>query len=303
MTSVSVRQDEARTGAGPLPDVPGVVHRFVTARGTRFHVAEAGTGEPVLLLHGTAQHWYAWRKVIPELAGEYRLFCLDLRGCGWSEATRRGYGTAQQVHDVLAVMDALGLERVRLIGHDSGGWLGFALCLHAPERFSGFVALNITHPWPGQATLFRTAWRFWYTALWEYPGAGRFVLRRWPWFTRFLLRRWAGPPCRWDPDALEEFVRASRTRSGSRAIQQALWQFVLRDIPALALHRHSRGRLTVPTLIVGGQKDPVSRPVSSRRMADHADDLEIALVPGWHLLAETAPRIVAAAVREHFVRC
>ena len=303
MTSVSVRQDEARTGAGPLPDVPGVVHRFVTARGTRFHVAEAGTGEPVLLLHGTAQHWYAWRKVIPELAGEYRLFCLDLRGCGWSEATRRGYGTAQQVHDVLAVMDALGLEQVRLIGHDSGGWLGFALCLYAPERFSGFVALNITHPWPGQATLFRTAWRFWYTALWEYPGAGRFVLRRWPWFTRFLLRRWAGPPYRWDPDALEEFVRASRTRSGSRAIQQALWQFVLRDIPALALHRHSRGRLTVPTLIVGGQKDPVSRPMPSRRMADHADDLEIAVVPGWHLLAETAPRIVAAAVREHFVRC
>jgi pimeloyl-ACP methyl ester carboxylesterase len=303
MTSVSVRQDEARTGAGPLPDVPGVVHRFVTARGIRFHVAEAGTGEPVLLLHGTAQHWYAWRKVIPELAGEYRLFCLDLRGCGWSEATRRGYGTAQQVHDVLAVMDALGLERVRLIGHDSGGWLGFALCLHAPERFSGFVALNITHPWAGQATLFRTAWRFWYTALWEYPGAGRFVLRRWPGFTRFLLRRWAGPPYRWDPAELEEFVQASRTRSGSRAIQQALWQFVLRDIPALALRRHSRGRLTVPTLIVGGQKDPVSRPVPSRRMADQVDELEIAVVPGWHLLAETAPRIVAAAVREHFGRC
>jgi pimeloyl-ACP methyl ester carboxylesterase len=298
MTSVSVRQDSARV----IPDVAGVTHRFVAARGARFHVAEAGAGDPVLLLHGLAQHWYAWRKVIPELAGEYRLFCLDLRGCGWSEGTRRGYGTGQQVLDVLAVMDALGLQRVRLVGHDSGGWLGFALCLHAPERFGGFVALNITHPWPGQATLIRTAWRFWYTALWEYPGAGRFVLRRWPGFTRFLLRRWAGRPYRWDRDELEEFVRASRTRSGSRAIQQALWQFVLRDIPALVLRRHSRRRLTVPTLIVGGQRDPGSRPVPSRRMADHADDLEIALVPGWHLLPETAPRIVAAAAREHFGR-
>jgi pimeloyl-ACP methyl ester carboxylesterase len=283
--------------------VPDVVHRFVTTRGTRFHVAEAGVGDPVLLLHGIAQHWYAWRKVIPELSGEYRLFCLDLRGCGWSEGTRRGYGTGQQLQDVLAVMDALGLERVRLIGHDGGGWLGFALCLHAPERFSRFVALNITHPWPGQATLIRTAWRFWYTALWEYPGAGRFVLRRWPGFTRFLLRHWAGRRYQWDPGALEEFVRASRTQSGSRAIQQALWQFVLRDIPALALRRHSRRRLAVPTLIVGGQKDPVSRPVPSRRMANYADDLEIAIVPGWHLLAETAPRIVAAAAREHFGRC
>ena len=307
MTSVYVRQDDARTGiktaARPLPDVPGVSHRFVAARGTQFHVAEAGTGDPVLLLHGLAQHWYAWRKVIPELAGEYRLFCLDLRGCGWSGATRRGYSTGQQVQDVLAVMDALGLGRVRLIGHAEGGWLGFALCLSAPERFSGFVALNATHPWPGQATLIRNAWRFWYTALWEYPGAGRLVLRRWPGFTRFLLRRWAGPPYRWDPAELEEFVQASRTRSGSRAIQQALWQFVLRDIPALALRRHSREHLAVPTLIVGGQKDPVSQPVQSRRMADHADDLEIAVVPGWHLLAETAPRIVAAAAREHFGQC
>ena len=299
MTSVAVRHDDALA----IPQVPGVTHRFVAARGTRFHVAEAGTGDPVLLLHGIAQHWYAWRKLIPELAGEYRLFCLDLRGCGWSEGTRRGYGTGQQVQDVLAVMDALGLERVRLVGHDSGGWLGFALCLHAPERFSGFVALNITHPWPGQATLIRTAWRFWYTALWEYPWVGGLVLRRWPGLTRFLLRRWAGPPYRWDTDDLDEFVRVSRTRSGSRAIQQALWQFVLRDIPALALRRHSRSRLAVPTLIVGGQKDPVSRPEPSRRMARHADDLEIAVVPGWHLLAETAPRIVAAAVREHFDRC
>ena len=298
MTSVAVRQDNAPA----IPRVPGVTHRFVAARGTRFHVAEAGAGDPVLLLHGTAQHWYAWRKVIPELAGEYRLFCLDLRGCGWSEGTRRGYSTGQQVQDVLAVMDALGLKRVRLVGHDSGGWLGFALCLHAPERFGGFVALNTTHPWPSQATLIRTAWRFWYTALWEYPGAGRVVLRRWPGFTRFLLRRWAGPPYQWDPDALEEFVRASRTRSGSRAIQQALWQFVLRDIPALVLHRHRRSRLAVPTLIMGGQKDPVSRPEPSRRMARQADDLEIAVVPGWHMLAETAPRIVAAAVREHFGR-
>jgi pimeloyl-ACP methyl ester carboxylesterase len=297
MTSVSVRQD----GTWTIPQVPGVTHRFVTARGARFHVTQAGAGDPVVLVHGSAQHWYAWRKLIPELAGHYQLFCLDLRGCGWSEATRRGYGTRDQARDVLAVMDALGLGRVRLIGHDSGGWLGFALCLLAPERFAGFVALNTTHPWPGRARLVRNAWRFWYTTLWEYPGAGGWVLRHWPGFTRFLLRRWAGPPYRWDPAELDEFVRASGTRSGSRAIQRSLWQFVLRDIPALVAG--GRGRLAVPTLILGGAKDPVSRPAASRRMARHVRDLEIAIVPGWHLLAETAPRIVAAAVRDHFGGC
>jgi pimeloyl-ACP methyl ester carboxylesterase len=297
MTSVSARQD----CAWAIPQVPGVTHRFVTVRGARFHVAQAGAGDPVVLLHGLAQHWYAWRKLIPELAGQYQLFCHDLRGCGGSEATRRGYGTREQARDVLAVMDALGLQRVRLIGHDSGGWLGFALCMLAPSRFGGFVALNTTHPWPGRARLVRSAWRFWYTALWEYPGVGGWVLRRWPGFTRFLLRRWAGPPYRWDPAELDEFIRASGTRSGSRAIQRSLWQFVLRDIPALVAG--GRGRLTVPTLILGGEKDPVSRPVASRRMARHVCDLEVVIVPGWHLLAETAPRIVAAAVRDHFGGC
>ncbi|HEX9528234.1 MAG TPA: alpha/beta hydrolase [Streptosporangiaceae bacterium] len=307
MTSLSALQGDAQMGAGPgdrpIPAVPGVVHRFVAARGARFHVAQAGAGDPVVLLHGLPQHWYAWRKVIPELAGEYQLFCVDLRGCGWSEATRRGYGMREQVRDILAVMDALGLKRVRLIGHENGGWLGFALCLSAPERFSGFLAVNTSHPWPGRARLVRNAWRFWYTAFWEYPGAGRLVLRHWPGFTRFLLRRWAGPSGQWDPAELEEFVQASSTRSGSRAIQQMLWQFVVRDIPALVLRSHRRSHLAVPTLILAGEKDPVSRPAPGKYLADHAGDLEIAIVPGWHLLAETAPRIVAAAAREHFGRC
>jgi pimeloyl-ACP methyl ester carboxylesterase len=305
MTPATARQDDGTAGRAegrPLPPVPGVSHRFVDARGTRFHVAQAGAGDPVLLLHGLPFHWYAWRRLIPELAGDYELFCPDLRGCGWSGATRHGYGTAGQVLDVLGVMDALGLGRVRLVGHDSGGWLGFALCLAAPGRFSGFVALNTPHPWPDRARLLRDAWRFWYTARWEYPVAGRLVLRHWPGFTRFLLRHWAGPSYRWDQAALEEFVRASRTPAGSRAVQEALWQFVLHEIPALALPGRRPGPLRVPTLILSGEKDPVARPVPGRRAAG-AGRLEFAAVPGRHLLAETDPGPVAAAVRGHFGTC
>ena len=116
MTSVSSRQDDAgaaaSTGAWPLPDVPGVVHRFVAARAPGSTSRRRATAIPSCC-YGLPLHWYAWRKVIPELAGEYRLYCLDLRGCGWSQATPRGYGTGEQALDVLAVMDALGLDRVR----------------------------------------------------------------------------------------------------------------------------------------------------------------------------------------------
>ena len=61
-------------------------HRYVDVPGVRLHVAEAGEGSPILLLHGWPQHWWIWRKVIPALAENYRVICPDLRGFGWSEA-------------------------------------------------------------------------------------------------------------------------------------------------------------------------------------------------------------------------
>src|SRR5687767_14115632 len=93
------RARPARTPAGttaqpisrPFPEVQGVSHRFVDAGGLHMHVAEAGEGEPVVLLHGWPQHWYEWRRQIPALAQHYRVICPDLRGFGWTDAPASGY--------------------------------------------------------------------------------------------------------------------------------------------------------------------------------------------------------------------
>src|SRR5215467_11922543 len=128
--------------ARPFPHVPGVTHRFVLVRGIRLHVAEAGGGDPVVLLHGFPQHWYAWRHVIPLLAGQYRLICPDWRGFGWSEAPPRGYDTASRAAGILALMDALGLRRARLIAHDRGARVAFVTALQAPDRVRHLLAVN-----------------------------------------------------------------------------------------------------------------------------------------------------------------
>lgn len=279
-------QTQAKPITG-MPQVPGVTQEFVAARGVPFHVARAGRGSPVVLLHGIPLHWYAWRKLIPLLEQTHELFCIDLRGCGWSASTKRGYGLADQVKDVLAVMDELGIESAKLIAHADAGWLGFALCLQAPERFTDLLALNTSHPWHPRAGLIKNAWRMWYTALWEYPVAGALVLRHWPSFTRFLLRRWAGKGYRWDPAELDAFAETARTTA--YPIQQMLWQFVL-NIPALARGKLAEQPLKVPARILAGNKDPVSRPVP-------VPGIEVEILNGGHLLAETAPRLVAAAVR------
>ena len=70
-----------------FPHVDGVEHRYVDAGRLRMHVAEAGAGEPVLLLHGWPQHWYLWRDVIHGWRPA-RVICPDLRGFGWTAVAR-----------------------------------------------------------------------------------------------------------------------------------------------------------------------------------------------------------------------
>src|SRR5215213_962833 len=112
------------SGSDPFPPLDGVRHRFVELPGLRVHVAEAGGGEPLVLLHGFPEHWWGWRRVLPALAEHYRVVAPDLRGAGWTDAPQQGYTEEQLVADVVALLDALGLNRVDLVGLDIGAILG-----------------------------------------------------------------------------------------------------------------------------------------------------------------------------------
>jgi pimeloyl-ACP methyl ester carboxylesterase len=150
-----------------------VRHRWVRVRGADLHLAEMGEGDDVVLcLHGWPQHWYEWRALMPALADRHRVIALDQRGFGWSEATPAGYEKEELAADVLAVLDELGLERVKLVGHDWGGWIGFLLCLREPQRFERYLALNILTPWPDLRAFVPQIWRFWYQLVIAAPGLG-----------------------------------------------------------------------------------------------------------------------------------
>jgi pimeloyl-ACP methyl ester carboxylesterase len=284
-----------------MPEVEGVRHHHVRVRGVRLHVAEAGEGEPVVLLHGFPQHWYGWRRLIPLLSDEYRLICVDQRGFGWSDAPAKGYDTDSKVDDVLALMDELGLGRVRLIGHDWGAWTGFHLCLRAPERFTHYLALNMLHPWPLHRRLMPQSWRFWYTALLEQPLLGRWILRRRPGFTRYLMRKGVMEKAVWTPAAMNEFVRSSQEPDRARAGEALHRAFALRDIAKLVLGRYKNLRLTVPTVILAGERDFMLPPGVLADAGRHASDLRVEVVAGCgHYVHEERPELVAKTARELF---
>lgn len=286
----------------PPPELEGVSHRYVDVKGTRLHVAEAGEGPPIILLHGWPQHWWIWRKVIPALARDRRVVCPDLRGFGWSDAPRGAYEVAGFAADTLALLDELGLEQVDLVGHDWGGYAGFLLCLQAPERVRHYLALGIVHPFfeppkPSLQALKRTAYQF----ILATPGLGSSVLRFVPGFVRLALRRGAHPEMRWTREELDCFANSFRANDHARASSRVYRSFLTRELPRLKKGHYRSQRLGVPTRILAGEADPVIRPEILAGYEAYADDMSVEVVERCgHFVAEERPDVVIERARELF---
>lgn len=282
------------------PEVAGVTHRWVEARGLRFHVAEAGAGDDVVLcLHGWPQHWYEWRFLMPALAESgHRVLALDQRGFGWSEATRDGYEKENLVDDVLAVMDALGLEKVKLVGHDWGGWIGFLLCLRAPQRFERYLALNILPPWVETRKMLPHLWRFWYQWLILSPVLGYRLHRS----GKFVPKVLVGASSRreaWDEPTLRAFADNLAEPERARACVQMYRVFNLREIGPIMRGRYAKQRLQVPTRMLFGVDDAALRAELVDTSKAHADDMHLERVEGCgHFIADERPDLVAERARE-----
>ncbi len=280
-----------------LPEVAGVAHRWVHARGIDFHVAEAGEGDYVVLcLHGWPQNWYEWRHLMPALAGAgHRVLAMDLRGYGWSEAPddSDGYLKEAMADDVLAVLDELGLEKVKLVGHDWGGWIGFLLALKAPQRFDRYFALNILHPWIPTSAMLPHLWRFWYQWAILTPGLGYGLHRS----GRFVRRVIVGASVQkqvWDEQTLSAFADNLAEPEHAMAAVRTYRVFNLNEVPAIMRGKYMRSRLTVPTLLLFGEDDFALRPSLLAGYEKHADDMKVELVPDCgHFIADEKPDLVA----------
>lgn len=267
----------------PIPVVDGVRHRFATIDGLRIHYAEAGEGEPLILLHGWPQHWWSWRAVIPSLARRYRVICPDFRGLGWSEGSARGYHFERLARDVVDLMDALGIDDARLVGHDWGLVTGFRACVNWPHRFRQFVALGGIHPWARRGAsvrLFAAPWHIYAIA-----GLGRRAIRLG--ITERCLRAWrhAG---RFTPEETETYLRQMRRPVAELATIRFDRNVVLREVPDLA-RAYRAIRLRVPTLMLNGDRDPLTAAVP-HSFRDYADDMSLELVPDCgHFIPEERP--------------
>ena len=235
--------------------------RRIEGDGVTLAVRDEGKGDPVLLLHGFPDSSRLWRHQIPALVGAgMRAIAPDLRGFGEYGRPERveDYRIGRSVADMLALLDALEIARTRLVAHDWGGTVGWALAAFAPDRVERFAVLSVGHP---NAMREPTMWareKAWYQLLFQFDVAEELLMRdEWK-----LLRAWLR-----DNGDIETYL-SDLARPG--ALTAALnWYRASLDPRGELGHSRPFPSVSVPTLGIWSSGDDYLVEESMVRSAEH----------------------------------
>lgn len=244
-------------------DGRGWTHRIRSVGDVDLHYVTAGPedAEPVVLLHGFPECWWAWRRHVGPLSESFRVIVPDMRGYNRSERPRevREYRLEALAEDVAGLVEAEGYGAAHVVGHDWGGVVGFAMGLRRPERLDRLVVLNA--PYPGayrdQFTL-RQALRSWYAGFFQLPAVPERVLSARDFAP--LERIFRDTPEVEDAYTAEDIRRYRRAWRRDDAVRAMVdyYRALGRELaPGLVREgRRADGRVRAETLVLWGEKDP-----------------------------------------------
>lgn len=258
-------------------------HRFIETNGIRMHYVEQGDGFPALLLHGFPELWYSWRYQIPALAvGGFRSIAPDLRGYGETDKPDavEAYDIHHLVEDIVGLLDALALQRAVVVGHDWGGIVAWHMALMQPERLQRLVSLNT--PFHGRGRLRPTDAfssgpdrRFNYILYFQEPGrAERDIEPDLDSWLDTTLRRLAARADFITDEDMRVFSEAFRKGGLSGPINYYRNLDRNWETTAYLAGRH----VTVPSLMVCAENDPILSPQLADGMERHVSNLTVRLV-------------------------
>ncbi len=214
--------------------------------GITLRVVDEGSGPTVLLLHGFPDSSRLWRKQIPVLVkAGFRAVAPDLRGFGESDRPSHvsDYAMPKVLGDLTAVLDALDVDRARVVGHDWGAIAAWALAGHHPERVERLVPISVGHPKSVLRAAFSSdqALRSLYALFFQIPGVSEVTIRAGDWA---LLRRALG--------RAHDFESYLRDLSRPGALTAALnWYRANGRVDRLARYPN----VSAPTLGIIGSRD------------------------------------------------
>ena len=301
------RQASDVSDAALLRALPGFSDGYAMVNGIRLHYVAGGTGEPVVLLPGWPQTWWAFHKIMPTLARNRRVISVDLRGMGSSDKPAGGYDKKSMASDILELVRQIGYDKVDVVGHDIGAQVAFSFAANYPQATRKLVMLDVTHPHAGFAAipLLPGVGTFgdkvddgqiylWWFAFHQVKGLpeqlleGRAHLEQ-EWFFHYLLKDDAAIDARDRAVYAAAYASRDAIRAGN-AWYQAFPQDIVDD--------GTYAKLEMPVLGLGG---PGYGPLKAT-LESKATDVRVTKVEGsGHFIQEEKPEVTIRQI-EDFLR-
>ena len=261
---------------------------YADVNGIRVHYLQAGSGEPVVLLHGFAETSHMWRPLIRELAQNHTVIAPDLRGYGSSSAPAEGYTKAAMARDVHALVTRLGHKGVELVGHDIGLMVAYAYAAQYPTEVKRIVLMDAFLPGVGDWTnvwLLRDLWHFHFygkTPLALVTGRERTYLEH-------FWNDFAADPAKSIPEADRKFYAKEYAKPGHMKAGMETFRAFEQDAKDFA--QFAKTPLTMPMLVLSGEKAGGQFLIDQGKLVD--TNVEGVIVTGsGHWLMEEAPKKV-----------
>ena len=259
-----------------------------TVNGIKWHWAEAGDGDPVILLHGIPESWKCWKHQIPKLATQFKVYAIDLKGYGLSDKKEGDYSMNNVASEILDLLDHLKISSFRLAGHDWGVAISDNIIDQAPERVERYIRCCLSlHAYDPRNSLHHQ-WNS------ENPDLAAKLMNK----PEAYVRVWFESSCKPDLIPDEKEIKEIVDDFSHQGTGDAVPRY-FRDIPKNKPVDLSK--FTMPILYIHGEHDPRQPIEYCVGMEDHLPGLQAILVlDSGHFITRERPKQTTDAMMWFF---
>ncbi|WP_062210616.1 alpha/beta fold hydrolase [Aureimonas sp. AU12] len=290
----------------------GFETRILPGEGAEISCRIAGSGPPLLLLHGYPQTGAMWAGIAGDLAQRFTVVVADLRGYGQSSTPEstggEAYSKRRMAADMVAVMAGLGFERFRVAGHDRGARVAYRMALDHPGTVEQLVLLDIIptlEMWDRVDAARMLSTYHWAFLAQPNPLPERLISADPVFYLDHTLASWTKgrSTAAFAPDALAEYRKCFSSASAVHGACEDYRAGATLDRAHDEETRASGRRITCPTLILWGTEGtPASTGDPLAIWRNWAETVEGEAIESGHFLVEEAPKPTLRAMRSFFER-
>ena len=288
--------------------IDGFEERRIDTEEVTIHAEIGGEGPPLLLLHGYPQTLAMWRRIAPVLAERFTVVAADLRGYGRSgkppgDDMHLTYSKRAMARDQLAVMQALGHPRFRVVGHDRGARVAHRLAMDYPDAVEQLVLLDIL---PTLAVFEQisqksaTQYYHWFFLI-QPNGLPEHLIGQDP---GFYLRRkigsWGADASVFEGPALDDYIACFSDPATIHASCEDYRAAATIDLVHDRTDRDAGKRIACPLLVLWGRQGNLGGEDVLKLWGERADDVRGQVLDCGHFLAEESPRKTLELIQAFF---